>query len=216
MVEIATTVLKEVAKEKLKEVFVDIENRNMTPNELLSKSERFGISGSSKEINNIKSEVEKFKLMDNFLPHEGGEWDGEKGRSVWKPNRDEIPKRPPGNEKTWGEILDKYEIDGIEFIDGEPDFSPVSEGTVEIEEFTEDRNANFTQADENLAKQWTEEGKNGKEWSAQDIKDYRKENNLSWHERSDMKTLDLVPQEVHGNVPHSGGISAKKQENSEG
>jgi len=25
-----------------------------------------------------------------------------------------------------------------------------------------------------------------------------------------MKTMDLVPQEVHGNVPHSGGISVAK------
>jgi len=216
MVEIATTVLKEAAKEKLTNIFINEVNKNMTPNELLSKSEKNGIAGNNKEINSIKSEIEKFKLMNNFLPREGGEWNGEEGNSIWKPNRDEIPKRPPGNEKTWGEILDKYEIEGIEFKDGEPDFSPVSEGTVEIEDFTEDRNANFTQADEKLAEQWTKEGKDGKEWSAQDVKNYRKENNLTWHERSDMKTLDLVPQEIHGNIPHSGGISAIKQENSKG
>ncbi|MDE6978879.1 MAG: HNH endonuclease, partial [Helicobacter sp.] len=63
---------------------------------------------------------------------------------------------------------------------------------------------------EKLAEQWTIENKEGKEWSAQDVREYRKENNLTWHERSDMKTLDLVPQEIHGNVPHSGGISACK------
>lgn len=89
----------------------------------------------------------------------------------------------------------------------------MSEGTVEIDDFSTDRNSNFTQADEQLAEKWTEEGKDGKEWSPQDIKEYRKENNLSWHERSDMKTIDLVPQEVHGNVPHSGGISAVKNKN---
>ncbi len=207
---ITASVLKEVVKEKAKDAFINEANKQMTPKELLSKSEKNGISGSSKEIANIKSEVAKFEKMNNFLPKEGGEWDGEKGNSTWKPDRDEIPKRPPGNEKTWGEILDKYEVEGIEFEDGEPDFSTTSEGTVEIDDFSTERNDNFTQADENLAEQWTSEGKDGKEWSPQDIKEYRKENNLSWHERSDMKTMDLTPQEVHGNVPHSGGISAAK------
>lgn len=206
MLEIAATVLKETVKD----TFVNEVNKQMTPKELLSKSEKNGISGSSNEIANIKSEVDKFEKTNNFLPENGGEWSGDKGKSTWEPNRDEIPKRPPGNEETWGEILDKYEIDGIEFKDGEPDFSTISEGTVEIEDFSTERNENFTQADENLAEQWTSEGKDGKEWSPQDIKEYRKENNLSWHERSDMKTMDLTPQEVHGNVPHSGGISAAK------
>jgi len=182
----------------------------MTPKELLSKSEKNGISGNSKEIADTKFEVAKFEKMKNFLPENGGEWSGEKGDSTWKLYRDEIPKRPPENEKTWGEILDKYEIDGIEFKDGEPDFSTTSEGTVEIDDFSTERNDNFTQADEKLAEQWTNEAKDGKEWSPQDIKDYRKENNLSWHERSDMKTMDLTPHEVHGNVPHSGGISVAK------
>lgn len=207
---ITASVLKEVVKEKAKDAFITEANKQMTPKELLSKSEKNGISGSSKEIANIKSEVAKFEKMNNFLPENGGKWSGEKGNSTWEPNRDEIPKRPPGNEKTWGEILDKYEIDGIKFKDGEPDFSTVSEGTVEIDDFSTERNENFTQADEKLAEQWSKEGKDGKEWTAQDIKDYRKEHNLSWHERSDMKTLDLVPQEIHGNIPHSGGISVAK------
>ena len=212
MLEVAVAALKEVAKENVKDTAFKEINKKMSPAELLSKSESNGISGNTKEIDGIKNEISKAESMNNFLPKEGGEWSGEKGNSTWLPNRDEIPKRPPGNEKTWGEILDQNEIDGIEFKDGEPDFTPTSKGTVEVDDFTEDRNANFTQADEKLAEQWTSEGKDGKEWTPQDIKDYRKENNLSWHERSDMKTLDLTPQEVHGNVPHSGGISALKNQ----
>ena len=212
MLEVAVTALKEVAKENVKDTAFKEINKKMSPTELLSKSESNGISGNTKEIDGIKNEISKLESINNFLPKEGGEWSGEIGNSTWLPNRDEIPKRPPGNEKTWGEILDQNEIDGIEFKDGEPDFTPTSKGTVEVDDFTEDRNANFTQADEKLAEQWTSEGKDGKEWTPQDIKDYRKENNLSWHERSDMKTLDLTPQEVHGNVPHSGGISALKNQ----
>ena len=213
-VEIAAVLAKETLKEKAKDFAFDKVGKQLSPKELLLKSDKLGLSGDFKELANIASEVDAHEKLNNFLPKEGGEWDGEKGDSVWKPDRSEIPKRPPGNEKTWGEILDKYSIEGIEFKSGEPDFSSVSEGTVKIDDFTTDRNANFTQADEQLAEKWTKEGKDGKEWTPQDVREYRKENNLSWHERGDMKTLDLVPQEIHGNIPHSGGISvAKKIEN---
>jgi len=190
-------------------------DRQFSPNELLSKGTRLGIIGDRYEIDMLKQSIkEDISVITKIFPKEGGEWIGDVGNSEWKPNPEEIPKRPPGNEDTWEEILDKYDIEGIEFKDGEPDFSVISEGTVEIEDFSTDRNVNFTQADEKLADKWTEEGKDGKEWTPQDIRDYRKEHNLSWHERSDMKTLDLVPQEVHGNIPHSGGISvAKRKEN---
>ena len=35
---------------------------------------------------------------------------------------------------------------------------------------------------------------------------YRHENNLSWHERSDMKHCDLVSRDIHGEIRHSGGV----------
>ncbi|MGP1485379.1 MAG: HNH endonuclease [Campylobacter sp.] len=41
---------------------------------------------------------------------------------------------------------------------------------------------------------------------------YRKENKLSWRERSDQKTMDLVSQGIHGNIPHSSGISEAKNQ----
>jgi len=211
MTEIAITAFKEVANETIKDVFEKEIEKKMSPEELISKSEKIGISGNIAEITNIKSEIAKFEKTNTILPENGGEWSDKKGDSIWEPNREEIPKRPPGNDKSWGEILDKHEIKGIEFKDNEPDFSHVSDGTVEIDNFTEDRIKNFTQADEKLAKQWTHETKDGKEWTPQEVKNYRKENNLTWHERSDMKTMDLVPQEIHGNIPHSGGISSYKR-----
>lgn len=142
------------------------------------------------------------------LPRTGGEWTGEPGDSTWKPNREEVPtdhnkSNPMG--KTWDEILDEYGIDGINFIDGEPDFSEVSKGTVEIDDFTEVRfgaGANFDQASEKLAEQ--------RGCSKQEVVDWMKENNYTWHERCDCKTMDKVPREVHSNIPHSGGISKVK------
>ena len=137
----------------------------------------------------------------------GGHWEGERGNSKWFPNRDEIPKNPLTNPDglTLGQILDKYGIDGIEFKNGEPDFSPVAKGTVEIDHFTDNRygkGGNFDQACERLAEQ--------RGCTKEEVKVWMKENKYTWHERSDCKTMDKVPTEIHGNIRHSGGISEAK------
>lgn len=152
-----------------------------------------------------------FSAEGRYLPETGGKWSGERGNSDWMPDGDIIPKKHNPEGMTWQQIMDKLGFGAIPFEEGEPDFESVSEATVEIDDFTPDRNANFTQADEACAKQWTEKDENGKVWTPADVKAYRKENSLSWHERSDQKTMDLVPSIVHGNIPHSGGISEAKK-----
>lgn len=150
--------------------------------------------------------------LDKRLPKEVGEdgtirgkWEGEKGNSKWIPNRDIVPIGKGTNEMelTWGEILDKYGIDGVEFKDGVPDFSKLSKETVEIDGFTDDRRVNFKKADIEAAE------KRG--CSPQEVKEWRKENKYTWHEKNDCKTIEKIPAEVHGNIPHTGGVSEYKK-----
>ena len=160
---------------------------------------------SNRELN--KSLGERSMGM---IPRNGGVWSGEPGNSTWVPDREVSPSdRNYSNTegKTWGQILDEYEIDGIPFNDGEPDFSEVSKGTVEIDEFSDARygaGGNFDQADEKLAQQ--------RGCTKEEVRQWRAENNYTWHERSDCKTMDKVPREVHGNVAHSGGISKMRNQ----
>ena len=164
---------------------------------------------SISESFNINKLDAKIKIeKSGFLPRTGGEWTGEPGNSEWKPDREVIPGDRNGTNpenKTWGEILDKYGIDSIPFKDGEPDFSEVSRGQVEIDDFTDDRDANFDQADEKLAEQ--------KGCTPEEVAKWRKENGYTWHECKDCKTMQKVPTEVHGNVPHSGGVAEYKSKN---
>lgn len=143
----------------------------------------------------------------DLLPRTGGEWTGEPGNSTWIPDRDVEPGDRHGTNpehKTWGEILDEYGIEGIKFKDGEPDFSEVSKGEVEIDDFSTDRDENFSQADEKLAEQ--------RGCTPEEVEQWRKENKYTWHECKDCKTMQKVPTEVHGNIPHSGGISTAKNQ----
>lgn len=149
------------------------------------------------------------KMM-GMIPRSGGEWTETPGNSEWKPNREETPNNrnysnPEG--KTWGEILDQYGVEGIPFHEGEPDFSEVSKGTVEIDDFSDVRygaGGNFDQAFEKLAQE--------RGCSKEEVIEWCKENNYTWHERSDCKTMEKVPREIHSNVPHSGGISKMRNQ----
>lgn len=126
-----------------------------------------------------------------------GDWSGGRGESEFSPSDGEIRG-----------ILDKYGADRISYTDGVPDFSEVSESTVEIGNMTENRAENFRQCDEKCAGQWSQEGRGGRtDWTARDVKEWRQENGYSWHERNDMKTCDLVPTKVNDYFGHLGGVS---------
>lgn len=142
----------------------------------------------------------------SYLPKNDGKWEGERGNSTWIPDVDKVPTGKGSNieGKSWKEILTKYEINGIDFIEGEPNFTEISKGTVKIDDFTENRDKNFIQADQKLAEE--------RKCSPGEIRKWRQENGYTWHERSDCKTMDLVPSEIHNNIPHSGGISEKKKQ----
>lgn len=142
----------------------------------------------------------------SFLPKSDGKWEGEKGNSLWKPDSDKVPLGKGTNleGETWREIFSKHQIKGIEFVEGEPNFTEISEGTVKIGDFTESRDKNFMQADQKLSEVWG--------FKPGEVRKWRQENGYTWHERSDCKTMDLVPSVIHNNIPHSGGISEKKKE----
>ena len=139
-----------------------------------------------------------------------GEWSGETGNSDWYPDRVDIPTKANEEGQTWGDILDKHGIDGIPFKDGEPDFSEVSKGTVEIDDFSTRRfgaGGNFDQADQKLAEQ--------RGCTVEEVQQWRADNDYTWHEKQDCKTMEKVPREIHHNVPHTGGISVLKSKQSE-
>jgi hypothetical protein len=150
-----------------------------------------------------KETERKADLRNCPIEGNGGHWDGERGESKWIPERDQIPQKYNPDGKTWGEILDEHNISGIEFRDGEPDFSEVTKQTVEIDDFSDDRTDNFDQADEALAERWA--------LSPEEAADWRKVNKYTWHECRDCETMQLVPSEVHNNITHRGGVSRAKE-----
>jgi guanyl-specific ribonuclease Sa len=167
------------------------------------------------------------------IPREN--WVGVRGNSDYKPNLDVIPERwnyewkahnwkeiyegnlrfaqndpriPPARR---AQLVDEYGRlargeKGIPFVNGEPDFSRIAYDTVTIDNYSPARygtGGNMDLADEALARKWGV--------SKQEVRKWMNENELTWHERPDMKTLDIVPHDIHGNINHKGGISEINQ-----
>ncbi|WP_141669177.1 HNH endonuclease, partial [Bacillus wiedmannii] len=122
---------------------------------------------------------------------------------------------------TLQKILNEAGINGIEYKNGVPDFSPVAKAQFEIEYMlggtgkhgTKARTINFKQADQKLAEQLNNSpelaskfGMTPGKIKAGDIADYREEYKLTWHELNDVKTIQLVPSEINGKFGHLGGV----------
>lgn len=139
--------------------------------------------------------------IENTPTSERGTWTGERGESKFIPKNAEMKQQ-----------LEKYGINGIEYKNGIPDFSPVAKTTVKIDNMTADRQGNFQQADGQCAKKWNASNFEGKSnWTPREVKDWRRENHYSWHERSDRKNCDLVPQNIHQEFTHTGGVAECKR-----
>lgn len=143
-----------------------------------------------------------------YTPVEGdrGKWEGDRAESKF------VPSETTEAGRAVKEKLAEYGMDGITYTDAEPDFSKCSETIVTIDHMTADRPGNnFPKADESCAKQWSHETKDGRsDWSAADVRDWRRENNFSWHECCDTKTMMLIPSDIHGYFGHSGGVAECK------
>ena len=87
----------------------------------------------------------------------------------------------------------------------------IAEDSVEIPNMTSDRDSNFEQAYIEFAKKWNRVGVNGKnDWTLESIRYWTRANRFTLHESNDMKTMFLVPSEIHDFFRHSGGVKECK------
>lgn len=174
--------------------------------------EKFGKLFDRKSIDFITTREERL----SHCPKENsekGDWEGERGESRF------IIKDPAAKE-----ICDEKGVPGVEYKNCVPDFTDYSEGEVKIDHMTSNRDrvfedaftgittkSNFEQAREKFAEKFNEEKRDGKtDWTPKDIKNYLKDHQLTMHECSDRKTIQLIPTAIHDCCSHSGGVAECK------
>ena len=134
------------------------------------------------------------RLMQTPKEGSGGKWSGDRGESDFI--LDEPIELPNGTK-----------ITKVTYRNAVPDFSPYQEAQVTIPSMTNSRSRNFSQADKALAELWTKTQHNGRSWTARQVEDYRTSNNLTWHEMSNMESMQLVPRQVNQTFTHFGGVA---------
>lgn len=130
----------------------------------------------------------------------GGHWSGERGES------DFILDKPI-------ELADGTKITKVSYQNAVPDFSPYAIAEVKVPRMTNDRTGkggNYEQADTALAEYWSKIKYNNKaKWTSSDVKDFRENYSvkLTWHEMSNMESMQLVPYDVNSTFTHFGGVA---------
>lgn len=128
-----------------------------------------------------------------------GHWSGTRGES------DFILDEPI-------KLSDGTVITKITYHNAVPDFSPYALAEVKIPNMTNQRHGtggNFEQADEALAQYWTQIKYQGRAWTGADVKAFRTNYpyKLTWHEMSNMESMQLVPFDVNDTFTHYGGVA---------
>ena len=134
------------------------------------------------------------RLMQTPLEGSKGKWTGERGES------DFVLDEPI-------ELPDGTKVTRVTYRNAVPDFSPYQKAQVTIPSMTNSRSHNFNQADKALAEIWTRNQHNGRSWTARQVEEYRTSNNLTWHEMSNMESMQLVPRDVNQVFTHFGGVA---------
>lgn len=133
----------------------------------------------------------------NKVPKKGGKWTGDPGESEF------ILDEPIT-------LKNGAKITSVNYRNGVPDFSPYAVAEVKISNMTDKRlgtGGNYEQANTALAKYWSKVKFQGKKWTAREVETYRKSNNLTWHEMSNMEYMQLVPTELNSTFTHYGGVA---------
>lgn len=110
-------------------------------------------------------------------------------------------------------LKDGTQITKVSYRNGIPDFSPYAIAEVKVPKMTNDRlgkGGNYEQADIALAEYWSKIKYNNKSnWTSSDVRNFREEYpiKLTWHEMSNMESMQLVPFEVNDTFKHYGGVA---------
>lgn len=185
------------------EVITSAEESNARLDEM---EEILGSSFDSTVDSAIKSMLDKSVISDKLPSGSKGEWiSGEKGNGVYKLDPNAVFTCGKVT-MTGAEIGEKYG-DCVEYKGNEPDFSNVAVNnefvsTVNVTRMPTNRKESYRIAEEECAK------RSGK--SISEVRRYMSENNLTWHETADRKSIMAVPSIINAAFDHTGGISKEQ------
>lgn len=133
-------------------------------------------------------------------------------RGYWTEKRGLSTYIPTSSQTEILEILHHYNLKGIRYTEAMPIFEKCSECTIQSNNMSILRWKNQNKCDNLCAILWNAINyQNKSNWTKKDVKAFRKLHSLSWHERNDRITYDLIPTKINGFFLHLGGIAECKR-----
>ena len=104
-------------------------------------------------------------------------------------------------------LKEKYGFDGVAYKDNDPDFKPYAVSndtvtTVPVNKMPTNRNESYRLAEKYCSEKFG--------ISRKQVRQYMEENNLTWHETPDRKSIMPIPTEINAAYKHTGGISKQQ------
>lgn len=154
-------------------------------------------------------------LWDKFYkaPNNNGKWSGEEKNSIWIPDDSYVPKNKSYSNihnKPWWMIKQYYHFSGLRFDKGRAIFKNIADQSVFLYDFEKYIDPNDYSNREKLHEAAFSALSKKLHKKIEDVRKYKEKNIYVWHEDHDCCTLYLVPQEIHGNIDHFGGIGMLK------
>ncbi|WP_461644097.1 SpvB/TcaC N-terminal domain-containing protein [Labilibaculum euxinus] len=185
----ANQVIKNTTWEGTINAFTSWENYEAVVDLAVGAKFSSGAKTVGKEV--LTSEKSVVNFIDDIpvkkrLPKTKGKWiEGTRGEGIWKSEIDAVNKISNG--------------EGIPFKDGLPDFSKWDLGKIEIDGMTGTKK-DFSLAHKKMMKEYGFK-------TQKQVEDWLKEEGLTLHHMEDGIHLQLVPSDLHNNIPHIGGAS---------
>ena len=185
----ANQVIKNTTWEGTINAFTSWENYEAVVDLAVGAKFSSGAKTVGKEV--LTSEKSVVNFIDDIpvkkrLPKTKGKWiEGTRGEGIWKSEIDAVNKISNG--------------EGIPFKDGLPDFSKWDLGKIEIDGMTGTKK-DFSLAHKKMMREYGFK-------TQKQVEDWLKEEGLTLHHMEDGIHLQLVPSDLHNNIPHIGGAS---------
>lgn len=203
------------AVENLESSTVDIDKSELTEKVQEQISELEGLHDEltgenlTESVDSATKRVLDKSVRTDHLPSENnGDWvSGTRGDGKFVLNDSAVIKVKKGVYVTGKMLKEKYGFDGVMYKDNDPDFKPYAVSNDTVTTVLVDKMPTSRKKSYRLAEQYCAE-KFG--ITRKQVRQYMKENNLTWHETPDRKSIMPIPTEINAAYKHTGGISKQQ------
>ena len=177
--------------------------RQFNRQEIMSDDREKVKANINKKIDVLSHYLGAISIANRFrwAPVNEGGWSGTRGRSLWRSQNATVRR-----------VLNEYGLDGIRYVNGFPDFTPVIkfEANLRPDLYLDYDYNHFNECNSQLTEAVANNPELARRFTSRQIQSIsmgRTPDRLVWHHHQEAGRMQLVPLAIHRNCGHVGGMS---------